>query len=151
MAKKTREPGRFVTLRSGRVIFIPKGYKSKWADVRDRIKRSAPRGAAPIDGKWPSKGALEGGIEGGTIEYGETYVLDIGGVVYEVKTEGWWGDCLESRGLCATSIDAVRDTYKGIMVAEAGWARADIAGYVEETEQGPTFGISYIGRRVGAS
>lgn len=46
MVKKSRmvkapkgagEPGRFVTLKSGRVIFIPEGYKSKWAGVRERV------------------------------------------------------------------------------------------------------------------
>lgn len=37
MAKKTSEAGRFVTLQSGRVIFIPAGERSRWADVRDRI------------------------------------------------------------------------------------------------------------------
>ena len=36
--KRTQRGGRFVTLRSGRVIFIPHGSKrQKWADVRDKI------------------------------------------------------------------------------------------------------------------
>jgi hypothetical protein len=35
---KYGDVGRFVTLRSGRVIFIPAGKRSKWADVRDRIE-----------------------------------------------------------------------------------------------------------------
>ena len=34
---KRGEPGRFVTLKSGRVIFIPKGKRTKWADVKDKI------------------------------------------------------------------------------------------------------------------
>ena len=43
MAKKAGgAAGRFVTLRSGQVVFIPKGRKSKWADVRDKIKGAAP-------------------------------------------------------------------------------------------------------------
>jgi hypothetical protein len=38
MRGKRGDVGRFVTLRSGRVIFIPGGKRSKWADVRDKIK-----------------------------------------------------------------------------------------------------------------
>ena len=39
---KRGDPGRFVTLRSGRKIFIPKGYKGKWADVRGEILLGKP-------------------------------------------------------------------------------------------------------------
>lgn len=113
---------------------------------------SAPsKAGAPslqINGKWPSQGALEDSILRGTIDYDETYTLDIGGTVYKVKTEGWWEDCLESRGLCATSSDAVEGMYKDIMVTEAGWAKADISGYVEGGQLEPDFGITYIGKKI---
>lgn len=41
-AKKAgqREPGRFVTLKNGRVIFIPEGKRTKWADVKDKVLAS---------------------------------------------------------------------------------------------------------------
>lgn len=35
---KKGEKGRFVTLRSGRVVFIPEGKRTKWADVKDKVE-----------------------------------------------------------------------------------------------------------------
>lgn len=40
---KRGEPGRFVTLKSGRVIFIPEGKRVKWADVREKVRASQKR------------------------------------------------------------------------------------------------------------
>ena len=47
MAKGKRQDGRFVTLKSGRVIFVPKGKRSKWADVRDKVLASQKKGKGP--------------------------------------------------------------------------------------------------------
>lgn len=53
------EKGRFVTLRSGQVIFIPAGEKSKWADVRDELKaKGKPKGKEYFVGAWVNPGGL---------------------------------------------------------------------------------------------
>lgn len=44
---KRGDRGRFVTLQSGQTIFIPEGYKSKWADVQGEI---LPKVSPP--GRW---------------------------------------------------------------------------------------------------
>lgn len=37
---KRGEKGRFVTLKTGRVIFLPEGRQSKWADVKEKVMTS---------------------------------------------------------------------------------------------------------------
>ena len=51
MTRKQRQDGRFVTLRSGQVVFIPKGKRSKWADVRERVLASQKEEGQAVEGK----------------------------------------------------------------------------------------------------
>ena len=43
------EPGRFVTLKGGRVIFLPAGKRTKWADVREKVLASQKREVASVE------------------------------------------------------------------------------------------------------
>ncbi len=131
-------------------------WSLKYDPGQPRIPSGNPEGgrwtsagaAISVDGKWPSVKALEESIRDGTIGYDEEYILDIGGTVYQIKTEGWWDDCMESRDMGETSIASIRDSFEDLMVVEAGWGKADIAGYLSETEHDPPYGVSYIGREV---
>ena len=41
---KRGDKGRFITLKSGQVIFLPEGRRTRWADVRDKIKAGGTSG-----------------------------------------------------------------------------------------------------------
>lgn len=60
VAGKKGEKGRFVTLKSGRVIFIPATGGAKWADVRDKVLASQKKGVGR--GVGLAEGAVEGGF-----------------------------------------------------------------------------------------
>lgn len=72
---KRGQPGRFVTLKTGRVIFIPKGKREKWADVREKIK--ARREPGKLTGLMPEANLRDltlgegGGLYGATTAGGE--------------------------------------------------------------------------------
>jgi len=100
-----------------------------------------------IDNRAPNQKAWEAFMKDMDMLYDEDYIVRLGDDIYEIRTEGWFDDCMESRGLGKTSKAQIRDTYRGIMEAESGW-KVDIAGYMEEYSDA-TYGVTYVGRRVG--
>jgi len=106
------------------------------------------KNSVSVDATFPSKLNVDNGIKSGMLEYDNEYILKVGDTVYEVRTEGWWEDCMESRGMGTTSVILIKESFRDIMVSEASWAKADISGYFSKTEQDPTYGVAYIGREL---
>ena len=130
------------------------------AGIPGQVGGSAPGGGGTIggivstqtpvsvDATFPSQSHVDAWVRSGNLEYDEEYVLKIDDKVYEVRTEGWWDDCMESRGIGTTSADLISRSFREIMTTEAGWLKADIAGYLSDTIQDPTYGVAYIGREI---
>jgi len=98
-----------------------------------------------IDATFPSKQSFEDSIKNGMIDYDEEYIVAIGNDLYEIRTEGWWDSCLESRGLCTTSKESVARLYKEVTKKEYEY-EADILGYLPNADNSPDYGVTYIGR-----
>ena len=130
------------------IIAIKGGKGSGHFDHAGRPGKVGGSTSIDVDGTFPSKQAVDSSIRDGMIDYDEEYILKIGDDIYEIKTEGWWPDCLESRGLCATSVEEVSEYYVEIMTNEAGWNSIDIYGYIPDADNSPDYGVSYIGRKI---
>jgi hypothetical protein len=66
--------------------------------------------------------------------------------IYRVRLEGWFPDCMESRGEGKTCKTNITRDYKRIMETESGW-KADISGYMKDFP-GAEYGVTYIGERI---
>lgn len=77
----------------------------------------------------------------------------MGGTLYQIRLEGWYDDCLESRGYDKIDPDKYQDViqsdFKQIVSDESGWgnSKENIYGYVPNVP-GTTYGVTYIGRPI---
>ena len=105
----------------------------------------------------PSQDSLEKMIKGNEdddpLPWDDDYTIKIAGSVYKVRLEGWYDDCLESRGYDKVEPNKYQDTisedFKNIMADESGWGKekGTIFGYVKNVP-GTTYGVTYIGKKV---
>lgn len=112
-----------------------------------------------VDITAPSRSALEKMIQGDPtfdddpLPWDEDYNVKLGGTLYQIRLEGWYDDCLESRGYDKIDPDKYQDViqsdFKQIVSDESGWgnSKENIYGYVPNVP-GTTYGVTYIGRPI---
>lgn len=112
-----------------------------------------------VDITAPSRSALEKMIQGDPtfdddpLPWDEDYNVELGGTLYQIRLEGWYDDCLESRGYDKIDPDKYQDViqsdFKQIVSDESGWgnSKENIYGYVPNVP-GTTYGVTYIGRPI---
>jgi hypothetical protein len=96
-----------------------------------------------VDFSSPNQKTMEDFMQKEKVPFDEDYTVRIGSDYYRIKTEGWFPDCMESRGYEDTSIQSIRKEYLDIMTQESN-RNADIHGYMPDYP-GTEFGVSYIG------
>lgn len=107
-----------------------------------------------VDMKAPTQDAFNQFIKDQSSDLDDgDYTVKIGNTVYDMKLEGWWTDCLESRDedMETTPLNIAMN-FEQITVYEAGWKKADISGYVppdgKPSYRGTEFfGTTYIGKK----
>ncbi len=87
-------------------------------------------------------------IEGLNLPYDEEFSLFSleDREIYQIKLEGWFPDCMESRGLGKTTEANIRRNFKRIMQREAGWDDIVASGYMSDRRDAE-FGVTYIVRK----
>lgn len=96
-----------------------------------------------VDFSSPNQKTMEDFMQKEKVPFDEDYTVRIGSDYYRIKTEGWFPDCMESRGYEDTSSQSIREEYLNIMTQESN-THADIHGYMPDYP-GTEFGVSYIG------
>lgn len=75
------------------------------------------------------------------------YVLDgDNGDILQVRLEGWFPGCMESRGIGKTTKTAIERNYKEVMAIESGWD-VIMSGFIPDYRD-TEFGVTYIARRI---
>lgn len=94
----------------------------------------------------PNQSVLEQFMQEHEIEFDNDYIIKMGNDYYQIRLEGWFPDCLESRGLGETNTHGIKQWYKDVMEQESGWT-ANIYGYMPNYP-GTEYGVSYIGKKL---
>lgn len=112
-----------------------------------------------VDITVPTQKALENFIQGDNendpLPWDEDYNVKMGSKIYQIRLEGWYDDCLESRGYDdidpSDYKDIIKNDFKNIVLDESGWDKSNsrdyIFGYIPDVK-GTTYGVTYIGRPI---
>lgn len=127
-------------------------------EINKTLDSEKPKSVS-VDITAPSRSALEKMIQGDPkydddpLPWDEDYNVKLGGTLYQIRLEGWYDDCLESRGYDKIDPDKYQDViqsdFKQIVSDESGWgnSKENIYGYVPNVP-GTTYGVTYIGKPI---
>ena len=123
----------------------PRDEEGKWTEA-GRAAREAAFGPDDID--YLTDDLSQKAIEELDLPYDEEFSLFSfeDREVYQIKLEGWFPDCMESRGLGKTTETNIRKNFKKIMQREAGWDSIIASGYMSNRRDAE-FGVTYIVRK----
>ena len=113
------------------------------------VAEGAARKAAGLDiADFVVEDLSEESIESLNLSYDSDYMLFSFDEheVYQIRLEGWFPDCMESRGRGRTTEANIRKNYESIMKQESGWEVLK-SGYLSNRRDAE-FGVSYIIRRI---
>lgn len=82
----------------------------------------------------------------GKVPIFEPSIIRVGNDMYYFLAETWHEGCMESRDICVTNEDTIREKYKDIMTKESGIGYIDNYDYVSSPLS--DFGVTWIARKL---
>lgn len=90
-------------------------------------------------------------LKSGEMEFDKDWIVskinELDVVDYKIQTEGWFRDCMESRGLGKTTQEACSLYAEDIMRSERGDGKIVASGFVKDVE-GAEYGVSWIAEEI---